>query len=408
MGLEWRLAWRNVWRNPRRTGLTVAATVFAVLLVILSVALSTGMHDKMVEDSVRVHSGHLTLAAPDYLEERSLEQSLQLDAALARELEATPEVRGWAPRVTSFALVSKQSESQGALVLGVDPEREKSVTTLAERVKRGRFVSGESREIVLGELLAQNLGVEIGDEVLLFGVAYSLESAYELFRVVGTLRLPEPQLERSLAVVSLVDAAEFFVMGDRVSEIALLAANAGRTQQLRAALSATLADRGILAHTWQEVMPELDVFILLDDAAMYLTLAILVVVVAFGILNTVLMAVLERKRELGVVLALGLRPGSVLRVVYLESLMLAAVGLAIGAALAIPIALYFQHNPVEVGGDFAELGKFFGFEMLILTRLETSNLVGSSLTILGVAAIAAFYPALKASRSRPVEALRSL
>jgi putative ABC transport system permease protein len=283
------------------------------------------------------------------------------------------------------------------------------VTTLARRVEQGTFVEGRRpREIVLGQRLARNLGAGLGDELLLYSVAYSLETAYELFEVVGVMKLPDAELDRSLAVISLADAQEFFVYGDRVSEVAILAHDADRAPAIQAALRKVVdGDPPAEVHTWRESMPELVQFILLDDAGMYIMLVILVVVVAFGILNTILMAVLERQREFGVLLALGLRPAAVFRIVYSESLMLAATGLVIGFALSIPLVLWFQTHPVQLSGDDMRAAfELFGAEPVLTWKLKPLNPIGSVATILGVAIVAALHPALKASRGRPVDVLR--
>jgi ABC-type lipoprotein release transport system permease subunit len=413
--LELRLAWRNVWRNPRRTALTIAATVFAVVLVVFFVAMAAGVHEKMIEDAVRVHSGHVSLSGEGYLERQTLEQFVRFDREVERLLDGTRGVEGFAPRLIGFGLLSRDSATRGVAVLGVDPAREPSVSTLAERVRVGSFVaSGVGREIVLGERLARAMSAELGDELLLYSVAYSLETAYDLFRVVGIMKLPEPALDRSLAVIPLATAQEFFVYGDRVSEVAVLTSSADRAPEVRNALRQALAtgspDRQppVAVHTWSERMPELVQIIFLDDAGMYVLLIILVIVVGFGIFNTVLMAVLERKREFGVLLALGLGPRAVFRIVYLESLMLAAVGLVIGLAAALPLVLYFQAHPIALTGEAAGAMELFGFEPLMTWRLKPLNPIGSVLTILGVAVAAALYPALKASRGRPVDVLRSL
>ncbi len=411
MSLALRLAWRNVWRNPRRTALTLAATVFAVVLVVFFVAMGAGMHEKMIEDSVRVNSGHVTIAGRDYLEKRNLDQFVRFDGRLQELVDEAPGVLGYAPRVVGFGLLSKDASTRGVAVLGVDPEREGRVTTLPERMQRGDFVGGARRfEIVLGERLARNLSAQIGDELLLYSVAYSLETAYELFEVVGVMKLPDAELDRSLAVISLADAQEFFVYGDRVSEIAILAEDADHAPAVRSNLAKALAvDPTAAVHTWNESMPELEQFIMLDDAGMYIMLVILVVVVGFGILNTILMAVLERKREFGVLLALGLKPPAVFAIVYVESLILASVGLVIGLAIAIPLVLYFQANPVLLSGEeMVAAFELFGAEPVMTWKLKPLNPIGSSLTILGVALLAAFYPAVKASRGRPVDVLRSL
>jgi ABC-type lipoprotein release transport system permease subunit len=408
VSLEQRLAWRNVWRNKRRTGLCVAATVFAVFLVVLSVAMAAGTHEKMIEDGVRLASGHVSITGQGYLEDRTLERFVNFDPELAKELEEHPAVLGWAPRVTSFALLSLGSASHGAAVIGVDPEREGSVSTLPERLDQGRFlVPGGGREIVLGARLADSLGAGLGDEVLVYGIAYSLETAYELFTVVGTLRLPEPDLERSLSLVSLTQAQSFLVYGERLSEIAIRVASADDSEPVRQSLAASLP--GVDVHTWEERMPDLLQFVILDDLGMYLMLVILVVVVAFGILNTILMAILERARELGMMMALGLRPGAVFRVVYWESIFMAGVGLVVGLVLALPTVVYLAAHPIPITGEaISGMTELIGMEPVATFKLKPLNPIGSTITILAVGALAALYPAFTASRGRPADALRSL
>jgi ABC-type lipoprotein release transport system permease subunit len=372
------------------------------------VAMASGTHEKMIEDGVRLQSGHVTVTGVGYLADRTLERFVVLSPELTSRLEEEPAVLGWTPRLTSFALLSEDSASQGAAVLGVDPEREGRVSTLPERVREGRFLAiGGTREIVLGERLADSLGAELGDEILVYGIAYSLETAYELFTLVGLVKLPDSELERSLALIDLADAQEFYVYGDRVTEVAVRLESADDAGPVREALAAGLAD--VEVHTWDELMPDLQQFVVLDDAGMYLTLAILIVVVGFGILNTILMAILERTRELGMMMALGLRPGAVFRVVYWESIFVAGVGLVVGLALAVPTVVYFAANPIPLTSEsMSGMGELIGMEPVVTFKLKPLNPLGSALTILVVGVIAAFYPALKASRGRPVDALRSL
>ena len=295
-------------------------------------------------------------------------------------------------------------------MLGVDPRLESSVSTLSERVRAGNFVSvGGQREIVLGQRLAAKLSADVGDSLLLYSVAYSLETAYELFDVVGIMRLPNPQIDGNLAVISLTDAQDFFVYGDRVSEVAILTDDADRSDEVKEQLLASLNfEIPWEVHTWDDLMPELVEFIVLDDAGMYIIVFIVVIVVGFGILNTVLMAVLERRKEFGVVLALGLRPRAVFRIVYFESVMLAGVGLLVGLAIGLPLLMYFEANPIPLTGGMTEMMELFGAEPWMTFKLKPLNPIGSTLTILGLAVVAAFYPALKASRGRPVDVLRSL
>ena len=415
-GLALKLSLRNVWRNPRRTGLTLAATVFAVFLVVVFVAMADGVHGKMIEDGVRLASGHVQVAGRGWLEHRTLEYSLRASAELDAALRATPGVRGVAPRVRNAGLLSHGDATQGVMLLGVDPARERIVSAFPERVREGAFLpraqASGARPIVLGARLAENLRVGLGDRVLLYSVAYTLENAYDLFEVSGTLHLPDPALERGLALIRLDDAQEFFVLGERVSELALLANNAPAVPAIVAELEKNLppATRATLEiNPWNAVMPELEQFILIDDAGMYVLLLILIIVVGFGILNTILMSVLERQRELGVLLALGLRPAVIFRMVYFESMLLAAGGLALGVLLALPVVAWFSAHPIAFSGaEMEAMAELVGMEPVVSFELRKTTLPFVSATIFLVAALAAFYPALKASRARPVDALRSL
>ncbi|HIF94906.1 MAG: ABC transporter permease [Myxococcales bacterium] len=417
MGIETRLAWRNVWRNPRRTALSVAATVFAVFLVILTVGMASGVHEKIIEDAVRLASGHVALSGRGYRHSMTLEQFLPWDGRIEQAIENTAGVRAWAPRISSFALISIKDRSQGGMVIGVSPEQERNVTTFAEKVVTGRFLKSQANpaahEVVLGRRLADRLGAKLGDEVLLYGVAYSLETAYALFEVVGTMALPDPRLEKNLAIVHIDAARDFYVYENRITEVAILAENADASvallAELERALATSFAEDELELETYAQMMPELVQLILIDDAGMYITLTILVVVVGFGILNTILMAILERAHELGVVLALGLKPMALFRMIYVESMLLAGLGLVIGLSLALPLLAWLQGIEIPLTGDAAKgTTELFGMQAVMTFKLEPSNPILSTLTILFVAALAALYPAIKASRAHPVDALRSL
>ena len=411
MPLTLRLAWRNVGRNKRRSALTVAAAVFAVVLIVHMIALTGGMHERMIEDNVRMHAGHLQLTAAGYLEDRTLERYVAWTPELAAAVDAAPGVAGAAPRVNGFALLSNGPASQGVALLGVDPRREAAVSSWPARVTRGAFLASGEREILLGERLAEALTVGLGDEVLVYTVAYTLENAYELFSVRGLIRAPDPSLERSLALISLADAQALFAYDGKVSEVALLARDSARVAETRAALAAALAQvdaEPLDVNPWWVVMPELEQMLVIDNAQNYSMLGILVLVVAFGLLNTILMSVLERQRELGVMLALGLSPRAIFRLVYVESLLISGVGLALGLALALPAAAYMEGHPIPITGEVQEMSEQFGFEPVIAWKLSAWNPLIAAGLMTAIALLAALYPAVKAASARPVDALRSL
>jgi ABC-type lipoprotein release transport system permease subunit len=411
MPLIVRLAWRNIGRNKRRSVLTLAAAVFAVVLVVHMIALTTGMHERMIDDNVRMHAGHLQLTGAGYLEDRTLERFVSWTPRLAAALDATPGVAAAAPRLNGFALLSNGPASQGVALLGIDPAREGGVSTWPARVVRGSFLAGGARQILLGERLAAALGVDIGDQVLAYTVAYTLENAYELFTVSGVLRAPDPRLERSLALIALPDAQALFAYEGRVSEVAMIVQDVARLDATRVAVAAAVAPLGgdaLDVNPWPVVLPELAQMLVIDNVQNYSMLGILVVVVAFGILNTILMSVLERQRELGVMLALGLAPRGIFQLVYVESLLLSGIGLALGLALALPAAAIMERNPIPIGGEIREMSEMFGVTPVITWQLSAWNPAIATLLMTTIALGAALYPAIKAASARPVDALRSL
>jgi ABC-type lipoprotein release transport system permease subunit len=406
-----RIAWRNVGRNKRRTALTVAAAVFAVVLVVHMIALTTGMHARMIEDNVRMHAGHLQVTGAGFLDDRTLERFVPWTPQLAAAIDGAPGVLAAAPRVDGFALLANADASQGVALIGVDPEREARVSSWPKRVARGAFLDGSPRQILLGEPLAEALGVELGDEVLAATVAYTLENVYELYIVRGLLRVPDEALGRSLALISLADAQQLFAYEGRVSEVALIASDPRRLAETRAAVAAragALSPEPLDVNPWQRVMPDLVQLLAIDDIQNYSILGILVVVVGFVLLLTILMSVLERQRELGVLLALGLAPRAIFRLVYLESLLLSGIGLALGLAIALPAAAIMVRNPIRMSGAAAEMSAQFGMEPVIAWRLDAWNPVATTGVMLALALLAALYPAAKAASAKPVDALRSL
>ena len=411
MALTLRLAARNVRRNPRRTWLTIGATAFAVFLIVFHIGRNDGNHEKAVEDGVRIHSGHVAVSGAGYRRDLALDHFLTWTPEVDAGLAAVSGIRATAPRVIGFGLLSFDAATQPTVILGVDSGRERVLSTLATRLRQGAFLPGAiPHEVLLGDRLAQNLGVSVGQEVLLYSQAYSGEMAYALYTVAGVLKLPDGDLDRSLAVVSLADAQEFFAYWDRVSEVAILTDRADHAPAVATALRAAMAEivsEPTEVYTWDELNPELVQLIRFDDIGMYLMIAVLVVVVAFGILNTILMSVLERRREFGIALALGLRPARLFLLILAESLMLAAAGIALGLALAIPAVLWFSIHPIHMGGQVQKTMEFLGVEPIWIWKLEPVKPIATALALLLISGLAALYPALSASRARPADALRS-
>lgn len=410
-----RIAWRNLGRRRVRTALTTAANVFAVFIAILNLSVGAGSHERWIEQGVRLYPGHLEVTAADWRDQRTLEYGMRLAPEDLTALESLPAGATWAPRLETWALaIPDRDDSMGraAMLVGVDPAREAAASRLAGLLASGRFFDGgDAPEVVLGSALARNLGVGVGERVILLSSDYYGSQAAGRFLVAGTLSVGEPELDGYLALARLGDLQAFLEFPDGVSHVAIFGRDSADVEPLRAALAAHFAEDGHELLTWRELLPDIVQFMRLDDIGNWLGNAILIGVVAFGLLNTVLMSVMERVREFGVMRALGVRRRQVFALVMLESALLSVLGTALGLALAVPLVLWLEGHPLpmtalsEAADDVASL---FGIEAVIMFRLTPWHWGALPALLLALALLASIPPALRACRGRPADALRTL
>jgi ABC-type lipoprotein release transport system permease subunit len=404
-----RLAWRNLGRNRRRTGLTTAAGAFAAFLTLISLAMARGSHDRWIEQVVRLYPGHLEVSLDGYREYRTLDYSMSLGADADRGLDALPGIDGWAPRLESWALAVQDADDatgRAAWLVGIDAARELRVSTLLHSVSQGRFVEASGRrEVVLGEELASSLDVELGERIILIAPDYYGSQSADRFEVVGTLAVGDREFDGYAVLLDLRELQEFLEVGDGISHVAVFTSEPQDLDPVSEGLGELFSADDYEVLTWLELIPDVVQFMVLDDIGAWLTLGVLIVVVGFGLLNTLLMAVFERVRELGVMRAVGLRPRAIFSLVMMESLLLSLLGIAIGLGLAIPPLLWLEQHPIPMWGSYTEMMEFFEFEPLIVFDLTRTQLVATPLILMGVAWLAALPPALRAARIRPVDAL---
>jgi ABC-type lipoprotein release transport system permease subunit len=264
-----------------------------------------------------------------------------------------------------------------------------------------------AREITLGALLARNLGVSVGDAVIVLSAdAYGSQSA-DRFSVVGTFSIGDDEFDGFGALVDLAELRAFLEAGDSVSHVAVFLPESEDQTSVAVELARRFPGDSYEVLPWQELMPDLVQFMRLDDVGNWIGNSVLIVVVGFGLLNTILMSVFERVREFGVLRALGLRPRAVFALVLIESLQLTLLGIALGLALGTPLVLWLSSHPILLESDGAGAAvELFDLEPLIVFALGRSQLVTLPLILIGVGLLAALPPAFRASRGRPVDALR--
>ncbi len=413
-----RIGWRNLGRHRRRSVITALALAWGFAAVVVLNGIMQGMGTDFIRSGTDLMVGQLRIQHPDYEPERELwnvvggDDGIHLPSLLDR-ITADPGVREASARVHGAGIVATETTSRGAMLLGVDPEREGRVTLFLQGLTEGRVPEPGAWEVLVGSELARQLGVAPGDEVVLVSPASDGSLGNELFTVSGIVRTGIPEVDAAQVVLDLEDLQALLALGrDDVHEIVASATHPWDAPEVATRLAASLADGGsgdgaaLEVAPWTSFRPELVDFANLIQGANWLILLVIFVMAAFGVANTMLMGTFERRRELAVVKALGMRPGLIVLSVMGEALVLAILAVGAGALLATPLVLWLMHAPVDltpVAGEQMFMDTLFRFVL----RVEHSwafplrGAVGLILT----AVLAALYPAIRAVRVPAAEAL---
>ena len=407
MKLLLKLAWRNIWRNKRRSLLTLAAVVFAALMAIAMRGIQLGTYALNIKSVVELFSGYLQIQNKGYVDNPTLNSSFVIDKNLQKEISGTDGVTGYAPRIYADGLVSFKENSRGAAVFGIDPAKEKNVTTFVYNLSGGRFfTSDSSNEIVVGTQMLRNLGATIGDTVVILAQGYDGALGNQKFKIVGTVRLGVQELESAIVFMGLKTAQSLLTMPNRVNVIAIKAASLDRMSEISESLSKRITNPNLAVLQWDRVNPEMKQAIQLDNVSGIMFLGILIVIVAFGILNTVLMSVTERFREFGVILSIGMPQKKLTYLVYIETMFITILGLVLGNVLGYAVNYYLILHPIVFGGELKQLYELYHFLPQLKSSLQFSIFYNVSLSILVISLISCLYPAYKVYKLEPLKGIR--
>lgn len=408
MNIVLRLAWRNLWRHARRTWLTIGAMVFSNTLLVFMISLQFGMYGLMIDNTLQVFSGHMQIQAPGYKDDQKMRQVVPkvrpLAAHLRQELGTDlVSARGWA-----FGLASSEERSYGIGIYGVEPEFEARVSNIPGLIAQGRYLEKEdAAEIVIGETLARNLRIGVGDELTLLGSGVDGSFAAAVVNVVGIFNSGVREIDRNIAEMPLGTFQEVFYMNGAGHQVVILAPDLDQAQALQQRVEAMLpADDGLVVHGWDALQPGLRQAIQADMSSAFFMYGILVILVAFSVLNTQLMSVLERTHEFGIVMALGLRPGRLGRLVMLETAMMGFIGLLLGALCGALFTTWFTVNGFSYPG-MEEMVANFNLPGRVYPRATLLTMFAGPLVVFVFTLAAATYPALRLHRLHPVEAMRT-
>ena len=399
------LSWRNLWRNRRRTGIMLGAITVGVWAMIFMTALMRGMVDDMIEQGISNLPGHIQIQHPDYRDDPSVVNSIPAPRGSLLQALENSGARRWTTRIGVPAVVSSERENRGIRLLGVMPDDEQEVSGIPGRISEGRFLeSVDDTGIIIGARLAERLETRLGKRVVITSQSPENELRERGFRVVGIYRAEMPAIEEVEVYAARATLQRLLGIENQVSQIIILGDDYrdidALFRQLEAAVPADLDIR-----TWQQIDTFLDAMFDMMDGFVLIWVIIIFLALSFGLVNTLVMAVFERVREIGLMQALGMRPRLILYQLLLESLLLLLIGLAGGNAIALATI-----KPLESGLDLSAVAEgmaMMGAGSVLYPSLTLHDVLLANGVVILLGLLASLLPAWRAAGLDPVKALNT-
>ena len=406
--MDFLLAWRNLFRQPRRTWLTVGAIAFSNLILVFLLSLQFGMYQMMLDSGLRPFTGHLQVQNVDYLDGQKLRQTVPDAMTVAADLRQGLGMETVAARAAGFALASSEDRSYGVQVLGVDPVYEPKVSSVPGLVRQGRYLEDfDAAEVVVGAVLAKNLRATVGDELTFLGSGRDGSFAAGVAEIVGIFESGVIDMDRSAVAIPLGYFQDTFAMENAGNSVVVTASSVFQVPELEVmAASLIPGDESLVLRDWDELQPGLKQAIQSDLGSAMFMYAVLIVLVAFSVLNTQLMSVLERTKEFGVVMALGVSPGRLSRWVMLEATLMGLMGAVIGIFGGLLLLLFFSRVGISFPG-LEEMTAQYNLPARIYPQFSWLGLLLGPTFVLMGSLVAAILPTFRIRRLEPVAAMRS-
>ncbi len=398
-----KLAWRNLWRNHRRTLIMLAAIGVGVWAMIFMTALMRGMINEMVRDGITVLPGHVQVHHPAYRDDPSIDNAMpevsgRLEQALSGE-----EVVAWTQRVKVPAVITSERDSRGVTLIGIEPESEGRLSFVADDLADGRFLeSVDDKGLIVGRKMLENLETRLGKRVVLMSQDPDNEVVDRGFRIVGVFESSIPVHEEQMVFAGRETVQQMLRIDGQVSEVAIIGHDYRNVEALLNSVESA-AGEGLEVLPWYELDSYLGTMLDVMDGFVFVWIIVVFLALSFGLVNTLVMAVFERVREIGLMLALGMTPGTILGQIIVESLCLLVMGLLLGNALAIGTILALADGiDISVVAQGMEM---FGASSVLTPELTSRDIILANVIVIVLGLLASLSPAWRASRYEPIEAI---
>jgi ABC-type lipoprotein release transport system permease subunit len=360
----------------------------------------------MIDTMVKFYSGYLQVQDTAYWEEKTLDNSLESNLELDKKIANIKDVNLVTYRIESFALAAHQEKSKPVMVFGINPKLEDHIIKLSDKVISGNFIDEKSKDAMISQGLSKYLNLTVGDTIVLISQGYHGVSAAGKFKVKSVFKHPSPDFDKRVVFLSLETAQEFYSMPDKYTSQVIMAKDHFSVNNIAKNIKPILPKNRTVM-TWDEMVPELASMIKSDRIGGIVMLFILYLVVGFGIFGTAMMMLNERKREFGVINAIGMHKYQINIVLSIEMIALGIIGALIGLLLTIPIIAYFYNNPIPLTGDMAEIMLEYGIEPYMYFSIQPQLFINQAIIVFMISLIVSFFVVISVAKMNLTNALRS-
>jgi len=402
-----KLAWRNIWRNKRRTMITVASVFFALCLALIMRSMQVGSYGHMANGIVEAFTGSLQVHKFGYWDDPTLDNIFPHKMEINQKIESLDNVKAVIPRLESFALASTGEQTKGIMVVGIDPEKELELTHPDRKLVEGVYFDGSPDGVLVSSRLADFLNLSLNDTLTLLSSGYHGASAAGIFPVIGIVKMPNPAMDRRIVFMTLPYAQDFYGAKDMLSSLVLNLNDSDELENTKNELAALLDENFYEIMDWKEMNPELVQQIQSDQSGGYIMLGMLYLIIGFGVLGTLIMMTTERRKEFGVMIAVGMQKRRLGIILAIEMFLMGIVGVVSGIIGSLPVIGYLVKNPIRFSGEYAELFEVYGFEPIMPAEFDVSYFIGQSVIVVLIFSLAIIYPIHSVMRLKEIKALRS-
>ncbi len=401
-----KIAWRNLWRNKRRTLITSASVFFGVFFAIMMTSLQKGSFENMISNMAKFYSGYIQIQEVNFKETPSVNNSFTLSEKLSEVIQSNEDITSSTMRIETFALASNEEKSYPSFILGIEPEKENQKSGLSSYIELGTYFETGSPDIMVGSILAENLNISVGDSLILLGQGYHGVTAIGIYRICALLDFPLPDLSKQVVYMDIKTCQYFSSLPNSITSNILMVENTGKIIDVMSDLE-PFVDEEITIYSWKELMPEILNLIEGKESSGAMVKTLLFMIIGFGVWSTIMMMMHERRRELGVMIAIGFQKGKLLFMMLVESAFIGIIGVLSGLIVSYPIFYYLYKNPIIITGKAAETYESMGFEAKIAFSVSPEIFYNPAITIMIIFMIVSLYQIYYVAKLNVVKSLKS-